>query len=94
MASRHEPCPWRRSRATTRRSQGYAAIAFNWPRLGVSLAPEDVETWITETWTNLRTAGHSGVSLDGDSDQFWEKPGELFWEKHGELVLWWMRRAS
>jgi hypothetical protein len=46
---RLKPCPRRCSRATTWRSLGYGAIAFNWPRPGVSLAPEDVETWIRET---------------------------------------------
>jgi hypothetical protein len=45
-------------------------VAFNWSRPGVSLAPKDVETWIRETWTDLRTAGHGGVSLNGDGDQF------------------------
>jgi hypothetical protein len=43
-AGRHEPCLQRRSRVTTRHSLSYGVVAFNWPRLGVSLAPEDIET--------------------------------------------------
>jgi hypothetical protein len=65
MAGRHEPCPRRCSRVTTRCSLSYGAITFNWPRPGVSLAPEDVETWIKGTLTDLRMVGHGEVSQGG-----------------------------
>jgi hypothetical protein len=62
---RHEPYPLQRSWATTRHSLGYGAVVFNWPRPGVSLALEEVETWIRGKWMDLRTAGHSAMPHNG-----------------------------
>jgi hypothetical protein len=48
----------------------YGAIAFNLPRPGVSLALEDVETWIRGTWTDLRTASHGAMPHCGVPGRF------------------------
>jgi hypothetical protein len=56
------------------RSLSYGVVAFNRPRPEALLAPEDVETWIRETWTGLRMASHGGFSHGGGSDLIWGNP--------------------
>jgi hypothetical protein len=74
MTDRREQCPRWHSRVSTRCSQSYSAVAFNWSRPLASRGQRGTKTRTRGTQTDQGKVGHDEMSHGGDNDCFRGNP--------------------